>query len=250
MDYYRIHSEVLLRKLISIQHALLQRFSLIDVINKNTQFFLEQSGAYYIGVKFLKPNQIFELECQMGEDDGLLKALNHSRIQVKKVFDYIKSIDSYDIVLEDGKACRFFRFEQVECENFRRLMEGRKLLLSPMKLVDYEEWIGLVMVLLPCDAEEASSLEICGLLDMIIAPFYDKESGMLSQGCVHENHRFEVLTPREKDVAILLLHGDNKSKIAKKLSLSINTVKSHIKKIYQKYDIADHAAFINHFLKR
>lgn|GEM_PF-2945035 len=53
------------------------------------------------------------------------------------------------------------------------------------------------------------------------------------------------LTTRELDVAILLLAGYNASDIAKLLTISTNTVKTHLKNLYVKMDVHNRREFIN-----
>lgn len=250
MQYGHIRSEKLLRRLIDIQQALLQRRELPDVMAENASFLLKFSGADYIGVAFIQPNRLYELNCGMGNDFGLLEELKTSQIETMKIFEYLRNLERHVVIVEDGKLCRFFHFEQVDCKRIERLMRERKLLLSPLKMLQHEEWVGVVVMLLPQEIDEANALEVGSLLDMVIAPFYDKETGVFSQACIHESHRFLELSPREREVARLLLRGKHPNEIAQKLTLSINTIKSHIRKIYQTYDISNHTAFINRFLKR
>lgn len=54
---------------------------------------------------------------------------------------------------------------------------------------------------------------------------------------------FEVLTAKEKEIAEFLKKGYSNSAIVLELSVSINTVKAHIKNIYKKLDVNDRIAF-------
>lgn len=55
------------------------------------------------------------------------------------------------------------------------------------------------------------------------------------------------LTPTERSVAKLLKDGLKNQDIATKLNISLNTVKKHIKNIYEKYNVSDRLSFINIF---
>ncbi len=50
------------------------------------------------------------------------------------------------------------------------------------------------------------------------------------------------LTAREKDVLQLIATGQNNTEIAENLSLSMNTVKTHVKNIFMKLDVPDRTA--------
>jgi len=54
---------------------------------------------------------------------------------------------------------------------------------------------------------------------------------------------FEVLTTKEKEIAQLLKKGYSNSAIVLELSVSINTVKAHVKNIYKKLDVNDRITF-------
>ena len=60
---------------------------------------------------------------------------------------------------------------------------------------------------------------------------------------------FSSLTNSEKKVALLLKDGYSNQNISAHLKISINTVKSHIKKIYEKLNITDRISFSNLFSK-
>ncbi len=55
------------------------------------------------------------------------------------------------------------------------------------------------------------------------------------------------LTPREEEVAWLLLHGENTKQIATKLNISIHTVNFHIKNLYKKLGINNRAELFVRF---
>jgi len=58
---------------------------------------------------------------------------------------------------------------------------------------------------------------------------------------------FKHLTQKEKEVATLLKDGYSNSKISVELGVSINTVKTHIKHIYEKLSVKDRLSFASLF---
>ena len=56
------------------------------------------------------------------------------------------------------------------------------------------------------------------------------------------------LSPREREIAYMVLQGKSNPEIEAELFISINTVKNHISKIYQKFDVTNRLRFTN-FLK-
>lgn len=70
------------------------------------------------------------------------------------------------------------------------------------------------------------------------------------QELVHEAPSFEPLTPRESDVLVLVLSGKSNKAIAEDLSVSENTVKTHLRNIYGKYQVSSRSELISMLLKR
>ena len=250
MQFHNIHSEALLRKLIELQQGLLERQSLPKLLDASSTFFLSFSKAEYIGISFIKPNALYEMQCRMGDDHGLFKLFHNSSVGAAEIFKYVKTLNQHELLINDGRLCRFFRLPLPECNKVDAIMQDRILLLRPLKRSSDEQWVGLAVLLMPSNAPLEPALEVCDVLDMVVAPFFDIESGLFAEHCIHESSRFGELSPREKEIARHMLHGMSQKEISQKLSLSINTVKSHIKKIYQKYNINNHLEFINRFLKR
>ncbi len=60
----------------------------------------------------------------------------------------------------------------------------------------------------------------------------------------------DLLTPREREVMTLIAKGFTNSDIAEKLTLSVNTVKTHRSNIYDKLDIHDRAQLVDYALRR
>lgn len=67
----------------------------------------------------------------------------------------------------------------------------------------------------------------------------------------NEEHSYEIfndLTKTEKKIAILIKDGYTNVQISEELDISINTIKTHIKHIYEKLNVNDRLSFINLFL--
>lgn len=58
---------------------------------------------------------------------------------------------------------------------------------------------------------------------------------------------FDVLTTKEKEISKLLKEGYTNKKISEELNISINTVKTHIKKVYEKLNVKDRLSFASLF---
>ena len=64
---------------------------------------------------------------------------------------------------------------------------------------------------------------------------------------VDEKKLFEPLTKMEKKIAKLLKTGYTNMNISEELDISINTVKTHVKHIYEKLNVKDRLSFAGLF---
>lgn len=64
-----------------------------------------------------------------------------------------------------------------------------------------------------------------------------------------EEKLFETLTKTENKIANLLKNGYSNTDISEELEISINTVKTHVKHIYEKLNVKDRFSFANLFSK-
>ena len=58
-----------------------------------------------------------------------------------------------------------------------------------------------------------------------------------------------ILTPREKEIIILLLQGKSKNDIANILFLSISIIKTNVEHIYQKFNVHNKVQLIFFLIK-
>ena len=70
-----------------------------------------------------------------------------------------------------------------------------------------------------------------------------------SDSKVDEEMLFENLKKKKKKIAELLKNGYTNTNISQELEISINTVKTHIKHIYEKLNVNDRFSFANLFSK-
>lgn len=60
----------------------------------------------------------------------------------------------------------------------------------------------------------------------------------------------KILTKREEEIVLLIFEGKTNKEIAKKLYLSISTVKTNIENIYQKLSVHSKAELIIELIKK
>lgn len=58
-----------------------------------------------------------------------------------------------------------------------------------------------------------------------------------------------IFTKREKEIVELLLTGANKAQIAKRLMISISTVKTYVENLYRKFYVHNRIEFLIYVIK-
>ena len=97
-------------------------------------------------------------------------------------------------------------------------------------------------------AIEAISNNYVWLIPQITTQLLKEMTGK-SDSKVDEEMLFENLTKTERKIAELLKNGYTNTNISQELEISINTVKTHIKHIYEKLNVNDRFSFANLFSK-
>ena len=97
-------------------------------------------------------------------------------------------------------------------------------------------------------AIEAISNNYVWLIPQITTQLLKEMTGK-SDSKVDEEMLFENLTKTEKKIAELLKNGYTNTNISQELEISKNTVKTHIKHIYEKLNVNDRFSFANLFSK-
>ena len=97
-------------------------------------------------------------------------------------------------------------------------------------------------------AIEAISNNYVWLIPQITTQLLKEMTGK-SDSKVDEEMLFENLTKTEKKIAELLKNGYTNTNISQELEISINTVNTHIKHIYEKLNVNDRFSFANLFSK-
>ncbi|MDD4475204.1 MAG: LuxR family transcriptional regulator [Eubacteriales bacterium] len=78
---------------------------------------------------------------------------------------------------------------------------------------------------------------------------YDNMSQSQQTDIIHQIKTLDPLTVREKEVLQLILSGKSNREIAGALYISENTVKTHAKSIFSKYDVSSRAELVSTLLK-
>jgi DNA-binding NarL/FixJ family response regulator len=78
---------------------------------------------------------------------------------------------------------------------------------------------------------------------------YNRMNEKQQETIIRQTKMINPLTEREQEVLQLILSGKSNKEIAANLSISENTVKTHVRNIFSKYDISSRAELISTLLR-
>lgn len=236
----------ILHKIIGLQSCIIQGRSIKAMLHKDKDFYRKKTGADIIAI-YVNENEKVALEYVV-EDHHHFKELAQKYIFSEKILSWDDFIENCRSQFLSDK--RFHHTEDIY-EMFKGLISHKKaLMLSKelqikdvitMPIYDFSKKneIGYVCFMY----QKEVSIEITTLLDIkilfetLLRPLYDKHQNIIYTKCVRVDEHFKLLTEQEKRIVKKVLEGKSYPQIAEMLHLSINTIKTHMKNIFKKYQI-------------
>ena len=241
-----IEDHQILYKIIELQSCIIQGRSVKTMLHQNIDFYLEKSGADIIAVYMHKDEQV-------NVDYVLEKHRLFAHLLKKYVFDkknfkwerFVKNCDKHfdskikhDSITELSQIFRGF-LSKKDSAAFTNELNMKNAIMMPMYAYDDHEIIGYVCFFFQADVE----VDIKRLDDVkvsfqtILQPLYDSDHCTLFTKCVRIDEDMKLLTPQEKKIVRKMLEGLSYPEIAAILDISINTLKTHMKHIFSKYNV-------------
>lgn len=126
-----------------------------------------------------------------------------------------------------------------EASSFNEELEMKSAILMPLYDCENKEIMGIVCYLFRKDIEiDIKKLdEIKKLFQTLLEPLYDRQNSIIYNKCVRVDENFSLLTEQETRIAKKVLEGKPYVEIAVLLNISINTLKTHMKNIFNKYNV-------------
>jgi DNA-binding CsgD family transcriptional regulator len=79
--------------------------------------------------------------------------------------------------------------------------------------------------------------EVRTIFETLLRPLYDNHYNIIYTKCIRVDEHLKLLTEQEKRIIKKVLEGKTYPEIAKILNLSLNTIKTHMKNIFNKYQV-------------
>ena len=249
----------ILHKIIDLQACIIEGKTVKNILQENKHYFLEQSAADFITVYMhehdsLKPEFILEKE-------NLLSYLLNKYIFNKKNFKWEKFVANCTKLLTSGmKYAKFTEryplfkghLSKRESISFIGELQMKNGIIMPLLAFQNKEVIGYVCFIFQSDIDpDIEKVEqVKTMLGTILRPLYDKESHTLYQKCIRIDEDMNFLTHQEKKIVTEVLTGATYTDIAQALNISINTLKTHMKNIFNKSNVSSKIELFNKYYIR
>ena len=235
-----------LHKIIELQSCIIQGRNIPAMIHKDRDFYVKRTKADIIAI-YVNENAKVNLE-YIVEEHHLFKTLVEKYIFSKKsiLWDDLVSNCNQHFSLDN----RYYHTRHFS-ELFKGLISKKKALTFskelnlkdtvtiPLYAFDNKEEIGYVCFMFQknVDIEITELLDIKILFETLLRPLHDDHYKIIYSKCIRVDEHLKLLTAQEKRVARKVLNGLSYPQIAEKLNISINTVKTYMKNIFQKYQV-------------
>jgi DNA-binding CsgD family transcriptional regulator len=233
--------------IIDLQECLIEGRNLEEVLQTHIEVFHNHTNADILAI-CLKDEDMVHLKYIIEKNDMFGKL-------ARKYFPLRKRY-SWNRFLDHCKARYITENHYMEIKNLSEILEGyiskkeamdmteelemTKGIITPLYTKQRHDKIGFIFFIsqteTPLNQEEIKVVTL--LMQQVLQPLYDREHYMLYSRCIRINDHMQQLTHQEKKIVKKVLKGLSYPEVASELSISVNTLKTHMKNIYSKYGIS------------
>lgn len=246
----------ILHKIIEIQSCVIQGRSLKALMHRNIDFYLEKSDADIISI-YINEHEDLKIEYVL-ERHRLFAHLVKKFFSTKKKSQwqyFIQNCSHYFI--SHASFYRMNDFDQLlqgllnkkESQAFQQELQLKEAVVMPIYAFDLKERIGYVCFIF--NTEKSIDMEKLEntrrVFQTLLQPLYDTNHNAIYSKCTRVDENMRMLTQQEKKIARHVLSGYPYPKIADMLGISINTLKTHMKHIFNKCNVSSKIELVTKF---
>lgn len=242
----KIDDKMILHKIIDLQSCIIRGRNINAMLHKDKNFYQERTQADMIAI-YVNEHEKVHVEYIL-EDHHLFKHLSEKYIFSNHSFswnDFINNCRKHYILDK-----RYFHTKDIY-EIFKGLISKKSALAfskeldlkdavtMPIYAFDNKDEIGHVCFIFQKKVKiEINKLEeMRTLFETLLRPLYDDHYHIIYTKCTRIDEHLKLLTEQEKRIVKKVLNGNSYPEIAELLNLSINTIKTHMKNIFNKYQV-------------
>ena len=136
-----------------------------------------------------------------------------------------------------------------EADTFSKELGIQSAVIVPIYAFGDKEIIGYCCFVYRTDVvlnmEKIRSMKI--MFQTLLRPLYDKKYNTIYSKCIRIDENMSFLTEKEKIIVKKVLAGMTYAEIAELSNISINTLKTHMKNIFNKYAVSSKIELFNKF---
>ncbi|HEY9189964.1 MAG TPA: helix-turn-helix transcriptional regulator [Sulfurovum sp.] len=236
----------ILHKIIELQSCIIHGRNIKPLLHQNIDFYLEKSAADIITL-YMHHDETVQI-------DYILEKHRHFAHLLKKYVDD-KKHSKWEEFAEHCKKHFASRVQyrrvtdlsqlfhglltKKEAASFEAELKMQQTIMMPMYAFDNKEIIGYICFLFQSEAEaDIKKLEaVRTSFQILLQPLYDSEHRTFFTRCMRIDEKLELLTPKEKKIVHYVLDGACYQEVADALHISTNTLKTHMRNIFNKYNV-------------
>jgi len=238
----------LLHKIIDLQSCIIQGRDIKAMLHKDKKFYQERTQADIIAV-YVNEHEKMNIE-YIVEDHHLFKHLVEKYIFSNHSFswdDFIQNCEEHFTLDNRYHHTRdlYDIFKGIISKNkaleFSEELQFKEAVMMPIYAFDNKETIAHICFMYQKDARmiEIKNLEeIKILFQTLLRPLHDNDYSIIYSKCIRVDEHLKLLTEQEKRITKKVLEGKSYPEVAEILNISINTIKTHMKNIFNKYQVS------------
>lgn len=252
----KIKDNEILHKIINLQSCIIEGRSIKALLRNDINFFLEKSGADIIVIymhEHGKVNPEFILEKEKHFSHLIKKyILNKVNFKWEKFVDncdrHFGSGLKYDEITDLYQMFKGF-ISKKNSDAFTSALEMKKGVMIPIFDAKNKTKLGYTcFIFRSCDAVEKEKIKtVQNIIQTLLRPLYDTKYNSIYNKSIRVDQNMDILTPQEKKIVKIVLRGKSYVETAEMLNISINTLKTHMKNIFNKYNVNSKLELSNKF---
>jgi len=244
----------ILQKIIEFQSCIIEGKTIKSILHMNREFLLDKSDADVITLYMHEHGKVNpEYILEKGRD---FEHLIHKYVFNKKSFKWEKFVEncnkyfasglSHERVTELYQIFKGFMTKK-DVDAFSKELGIHSAVIIPIYAFGDKEIIGYCCFVyrthIELDMEKVRSIQI--MFQTLLRPLYDKKYNTIYSKCIRIDEHMSFLTDKEKQIVKKVLAGMSYAEIAGLSNISINTLKTHMKNIFNKYAVTSKIELFN-----
>ena len=252
----KIKDNEILHKIINLQSCIIEGRNLKALLRNEISFFLEKSGADIITVYMhehgnVNPEYILEKEKHFTH---LIKKYILNKVNFKWE-KFVENCDKhFGVGLKYDEITNLYEIFKGFMTKKRALaftdeLKMKKGVMMPIFDSKNKVKLGYICFIFCHDSEvdKESIIMVHDTLQTLLRPLYDTHHNSIYNKYVRIDQNMDILTPQEKKIVKIVITGKSYVEAAEMLEISINTLKTHMKNIFNKYNVNSKLELSNKF---